>query len=175
MRIEEVVGTRMREHREAKGVTQDQLGQELGHVLGRPWARQAVSAAEKGQRAFAAVELLAIADTLEIKCSDLLRPPPNVVEIHMPSGWFLSTQALETADEDREYPAAVHELVQMIMRDQFAAQDALVTATKNVSALRKHLSDEDDEPAEPKWEQVGGFSDEEPVVVDKKRTQRGVH
>ena len=40
VRVEEVVGLRMREIRDGKGMTQEQLGQEVGKMLGKPWPRQ---------------------------------------------------------------------------------------------------------------------------------------
>jgi 8-oxo-dGTP diphosphatase len=75
VRVEEVVGGQVRERREALGLTQEQLGRQLEPLLGRPWSRQAVSAAEKGDRAFGAAELVALAAVLHATVGDLLRPP----------------------------------------------------------------------------------------------------
>jgi 8-oxo-dGTP diphosphatase len=75
VRVEEVVGGQVRERREALGLTQEQLGQLLEPYLGRPWSRQAVSAAEKGDRSFGAAELVALAAALQATVGDLLRPP----------------------------------------------------------------------------------------------------
>lgn len=75
MRVEEVVGWQIRERREALQLTQDQLGRQLAIYLGRPWSRQAVSAAEKGDRSFGAAELVALATVLHTTIGDLLRPP----------------------------------------------------------------------------------------------------
>jgi 8-oxo-dGTP diphosphatase len=73
--VEEVVGWQVRERREALGLTQEQLGRQLEPLLGRPWSRQAVSAAEKGDRSFGAAELVALATALQTTVGDLLRPP----------------------------------------------------------------------------------------------------
>jgi 8-oxo-dGTP diphosphatase len=75
VRVEEVVGWQMHERREALGLTQEQLGRQLEPLLGRPWSRQAVSAAEKGDRSFGAAELVALAAVLHATVGDLLRPP----------------------------------------------------------------------------------------------------
>lgn len=75
MRVEEVVGWQIHERREGLGLTQEQLGRHLAMYLGRPWSRQAVSAAEKGDRSFGAAELVALATVLHTTVSDLLRPP----------------------------------------------------------------------------------------------------
>jgi 8-oxo-dGTP pyrophosphatase MutT (NUDIX family)/transcriptional regulator with XRE-family HTH domain len=83
VRVEEVVGWQVRERREALGFTQGQLGGYLEPLLGRPWSRQAVSAAEKGERSFGAAELVALAAVLHTSVGDLLRPPlqESVVEL----------------------------------------------------------------------------------------------
>jgi hypothetical protein len=46
------------------GMSQSDLGRALAPLLGRPWSRQAVSAAEKGARDFKIAELVAIARVL---------------------------------------------------------------------------------------------------------------
>lgn len=65
MTPEELVGQRVAEIRDRLGMTQQQLGEHLGPLLGRPWPRQTVSAAEKGKRAFTAAELVALAHVLD--------------------------------------------------------------------------------------------------------------
>lgn len=86
MRIEEVIGQRIKDVREINDVTQQQLGQRLGELLGKEWSRQAVSSAEKGERAFTAVELVAIAHVLGTTVPRLMTPPVNVRTIELPSG-----------------------------------------------------------------------------------------
>ena len=81
VRVEEIVGWQVRERREALGLTQEQLGRQLEPLLGRPWSRQAVSAAEKGDRSFAAAELVALAAVLHTTVGDLLRPPLQESEV----------------------------------------------------------------------------------------------
>lgn len=77
MRVEEVVGRQIRERRELAGLTQAQIGHRLAPLLGKPWSRQAVSAAEKGERAFGAAELVAFSAILNATVGDLLEPPEN--------------------------------------------------------------------------------------------------
>ncbi len=86
MRLEQVIGHRMRERREEMALTQEQAGQRIGELLGRPWPRQAVSAAEKGDRAFTAAELVAIAFALDTTVSWLLTPLAGGLGVEMPSG-----------------------------------------------------------------------------------------
>lgn len=97
MRIEELIGQRIRGHRERLGLTQEQLGQRLGDTLGRAWSRQAISAAEKGDRAFTAAELLAIAHTLGVSVGALLVPQAGVEQIELPNGTSLSHDDLVSA------------------------------------------------------------------------------
>ncbi|WP_158641285.1 helix-turn-helix transcriptional regulator [Amycolatopsis eburnea] len=147
MRVEEIVGIRMREHREARDMTQEQLGEELGYFLGNAWSRQAVSSAEKGKRAFTAAELLTIADSLGITCADLLRPPPSLREIEMPSGWYLTPAALRE-EVEVDYPPIVAELITLLGKDHYRAQEALVAATKNLETLAAHLPSAEASPQE---------------------------
>jgi transcriptional regulator with XRE-family HTH domain len=86
VRLEQVIGHRMRERREEMALTQEQAGQRIGELLGRPWPRQAVSAAEKGDRAFTAAELVAIAFALDTTVSWLLTPLAGGLGVEMPSG-----------------------------------------------------------------------------------------
>jgi transcriptional regulator with XRE-family HTH domain len=86
LRIEEIVGMRIREAREAHEMTQEEFGGELAKYLGKPWPRQAVSQAEKGQRSFTAAELLACSMALECGVEDLFRPPADAFKLTFPSG-----------------------------------------------------------------------------------------
>lgn len=96
MRIEDVIGRWITEGREETGMTQADLGERLGELLGKPWSRQAVSAAEKGRRAFTAAELVALAVALGCSVEDLLEPPVDVQEITLLEGPPLPSRHLRT-------------------------------------------------------------------------------
>src|SRR5205809_230111 len=64
--IEQAVGTRVREARDRAGLSQSELGAMLSRFAGRPWSRQAVSAAELGLRAFSVADVWSLALTLNI-------------------------------------------------------------------------------------------------------------
>lgn len=83
VRVEQAVGLQVRDRREALGLTQVQLGRQLEPLLGRPWSRQAVSAAEKGDRSFGAAELVALASVLHATVGDLLRPPVQETSVDL--------------------------------------------------------------------------------------------
>ena len=97
MRVEELVGRRIRAERERLGLTQGQLGEKLGEKLGRSWPRQAVSAAEQGNRAFTVAELLALAFTLGLSVGGMLMPPSGVDDVEMPNGTTFSREELVAA------------------------------------------------------------------------------
>lgn len=98
MRIEEVIGQRMKAGREYHELTQEQVGERLGELLGKPWSRQSVSLAEQGRRAFTAVEIAAIAYVVNTSVSRLFTPPAAVRKIEFPTGMSVPrTELLETA------------------------------------------------------------------------------
>ncbi|SEC95110.1 Helix-turn-helix domain-containing protein [Amycolatopsis tolypomycina] len=86
MRIEEVIGDRIRQVRDLQELTQEQLGQRLGELLGKPWSRQAVHVAEQGGRQFTAAELVALASVLNTTVPRLMTPTVEVREVELPSG-----------------------------------------------------------------------------------------
>ncbi|GAB3494016.1 helix-turn-helix transcriptional regulator [Amycolatopsis cihanbeyliensis] len=86
MRLEEMIGRRVRDVRELNEMTQQEVGEKLAHLLGKPWSRQAVSAAEQGNRAFTAAELVAIAQVIGTTVARLFSPPLDADEIELPSG-----------------------------------------------------------------------------------------
>ncbi len=104
MRVEEAIGQRIQELRkaqtDAKEMTQEELGERLGRYLERPWSRQAVSAAEKGQRAFTSVELAAFALVFDVPVQGLFLPSVEVSAIDMPSGVVVDPRSLSRAPAD---------------------------------------------------------------------------
>ncbi|WP_433464365.1 helix-turn-helix domain-containing protein [Spirillospora sp. CA-128828] len=102
MRIEEIVGGRLRERREAEGLTQEEFGAELAKYLGKPWPRQAVSTAEKGHRSFTAAELMACSMALRIGVADLFKPPFGAFELTFPSGLTIAYDPSAHPDESPE-------------------------------------------------------------------------
>src|SRR3954452_11836691 len=97
MKPEEMVGQRILEIRERLGMTQQQLGELLGELLGKPWPRQTVSAAEKGKRAFTAAELVALAIVLRTQANRLLLAPMELEQLEMPGGVFVGRNAVSAA------------------------------------------------------------------------------
>lgn len=84
MKLEQMIGKRIAKLRAQCGLSPTDLGGQLAMFLAKPWSRQAVWAAETGQRVFTAAELVALAALLRTTVGELLEPPECGVE--MPSG-----------------------------------------------------------------------------------------
>lgn len=96
MKIEDVVGYWIAQGREQAGKSQGTVGVELGEHLGKPWPRQAVSAAENGRRAFTAAELIAFSMVLGCTIETLFQPPPGVEKVELGDGVELDARYLRT-------------------------------------------------------------------------------
>ena len=64
--IAQVIGGNLRVRREQLGWSQATLGQRMAATLDTPWTRQQVYVAEKGIRAFTAVDITALAAALGV-------------------------------------------------------------------------------------------------------------
>jgi transcriptional regulator with XRE-family HTH domain len=115
VRIEEVVGHNIQARRKAMGWTQEELGRQLGELLGREWPRQTVFSAEKGDRGFTASELLALAVTLQTSVQRLFRVPLGIDTVMVAPGHSIEAQALDAFGAVADDPAAeVARLKQLI-------------------------------------------------------------
>jgi len=93
MRIQDVIASNVRKAREEVGLTQKDLGGEIGRWLRKPWPRQTASLLESGRRAFTAEELLAVALVLEKPIAYFFRAG-SLVEVEMPSGATVSAEKI---------------------------------------------------------------------------------
>jgi transcriptional regulator with XRE-family HTH domain len=97
LKIEEVIGKHIADARDQQGMSQQQLAEKIGEVLGRPWSRQAVWAAEKGRRAFTAAELVAFAVVLGVPVAHLLSPPLTNGDVQLQDGAAIDKTELRAA------------------------------------------------------------------------------
>lgn len=81
MRVEEIIGKQIAHLRAQRQMSLTDLGEALGRYLGRPWSRQAVHQAERGQRSFTAAELTALALALDTSVQVLFRADGGEVEL----------------------------------------------------------------------------------------------
>lgn len=143
MRVEELVGQRVKQARERQGITQEQLGEWLEPLLGRPWARQAVSTAEQGKRAFTAAELVAIAYVVGVAPHVLLQMPPGVDAVEMPSGSFLTREDLSKAAHTGEGgPGVAAERVQQRLSELMQEVEGVNAKTKGIKRTIERLHDD---------------------------------
>jgi transcriptional regulator with XRE-family HTH domain len=100
VRIEEIVGRRVRDIRERKDMTQADLGRAVGPFLGRPWSRQTMSFAEQGRRAFTAAELVVLAHVLNTNIAMLFVPPAgDDDDLELPGGTLTRKELTKAALE----------------------------------------------------------------------------
>ncbi|GAA3097729.1 helix-turn-helix domain-containing protein [Nonomuraea salmonea] len=81
MRVEEAIGHQIARLRAERGMSLTELGEALGRYLDRPWSRQAVHQAERGQRSFTAAELTALALVLDTSVPVLFRAENDRIEL----------------------------------------------------------------------------------------------
>ena len=81
MRVEVAIGRQIAHLRAQRQLSQADLGEALGRYLGKPWSRQAVHQAERGQRSFTAAELTALALVLDTSVQALFRAEDDHVEL----------------------------------------------------------------------------------------------
>jgi transcriptional regulator with XRE-family HTH domain len=86
MKVEELIGTRVKVARTEAGLTQAQLGEALGGYLGKPWSNMVVSLAETGRRNFAAAELVALAVVLKRPVAWFFSPLDTEAVVELPTG-----------------------------------------------------------------------------------------
>jgi transcriptional regulator with XRE-family HTH domain len=81
MRVEEAIGRQVAHLRAQRQLSLADLGEALGRYLGKPWSRQAVHQAERGQRSFTAAELTALALALDTSVQALFRAENDPIEL----------------------------------------------------------------------------------------------
>jgi len=81
MRVEEAIGRQVARLRTQRQLSLADLGEALGRYLGKPWSRQAVHQAERGQRSFTAAELTALALALDTSVQALFRAEDHQIEL----------------------------------------------------------------------------------------------
>lgn len=165
MRIEEVVGRRVSEYRTAVELSQAELGERLSVLLGKSWPRQSVWAAEKGQRAFTAAELLALVEVLRLPGVDELFVPPWDVDTIELGGQAIEHLGLPRAgggsrsDSLRDtlhlIKEQVQELVELQKLEESRVRDLTDHRSQAVAALRDavgiamRLNSPDDQSEDP--------------------------
>ena len=127
MRVEEVIGRQIARLRAQRQLSLTDLGQALGRYLGRPWSRQAVHQAERGQRSFTAAELTALALALDTSVQVLFRA--ETAQIELPGvavspeqyrGILLNREKDAPLDGVEEMIIALHDIGEVLSRPALA-------------------------------------------------------
>lgn len=154
VRIEEVIGGRLKAAREAAGLSLKEVGAAVGEYLEKPWTAQAVWQAEQGQRDFKIAHLLALALVLDVPVVALLAPQPGrrgAVEIDNhtltdaeSARLFVGVATPWARTTYMKADARLTELAQEL-RDAANRQLAVVKGLDEVSSAINGLMDEEDD------------------------------
>ncbi|MEV0159017.1 helix-turn-helix domain-containing protein [Nonomuraea fuscirosea] len=127
MRVEEAIGRQLARLRAERRMSLTELGEALGRYLDRPWSRQAVHQAERGQRAFTAAELTALALVLDTSVQVLFRAEDDGIELPGGAvsredyrGILLSREPDMPLDGVEELIIALHDIGEVLSRPALA-------------------------------------------------------
>lgn len=127
MRVEEAIGRQIARLRAQRQLSLADLGEALGRYLDKPWSRQAVHQAERGQRSFTAAELTALALVLDTSIPALFRTendrielPGRAVPFDEYRGILLNRQKDTPLDGVEELIVALHDIGEVLDRPALA-------------------------------------------------------
>ncbi|MFC4116274.1 helix-turn-helix domain-containing protein [Nonomuraea zeae] len=127
MRVEEAIGRQIARLRAERKLSLTELGEALGRYLDKPWSRQAVHQAERGQRAFTAAELTGLALALDTSIPALFRVEDGGVELPgravSPEDYrsvLLSRERESPLDGLEELIVALHDIEAVLSRPALA-------------------------------------------------------
>jgi transcriptional regulator with XRE-family HTH domain len=127
MRVEEAIGRQVAYLRAQRQLSLADLGEALGRYLGKPWSRQAVHQAERGQRSFTAAELTALCLVLDTSVQVLFRAEPGQIELpgrpvspEQYRGILLNREKDAPLDGVEEMIIALHDIGEVLSRPVLA-------------------------------------------------------
>ncbi|MEV1175447.1 helix-turn-helix transcriptional regulator [Nonomuraea sp. NPDC049784] len=127
MRVEEAIGRQIARLRTERRLSLTELGEALGRYLDRPWSRQAVHQAERGQRSFTAAELTGLALALDTSIPALFRVEDGGVELPGGAvtpedyrGVLLNRERESPIDGVEELILALHDIKAVLSRPALA-------------------------------------------------------
>jgi transcriptional regulator with XRE-family HTH domain len=140
MRVEEAIGRQIARLRAQRQLSLADLGEALGRYLGKPWSRQAVHQAERGQRSFAAAELTALALALDTSVQALFRAEGGQIELPGRAisgeeyrGTLLNRQNDTPLDGLEELIVALHDIGEVLERPALARLARIARAAGQVT------------------------------------------
>jgi len=127
MRVEEAIGRQVSRLRAQRQLSLTDLGEALGQYLDKPWSRQAVHQAERGQRSFTAAELTALALVLDTSVPTLFRADDESIELPRRTvsaqeyrGILLNRDPEAPLDGVEELIVALHDIGEVLTRPALA-------------------------------------------------------
>ncbi len=140
MRVEEAIGRQIARLRAQRQLSLADLGEALGCYLGKPWSRQAVHQAERGQRSFTAAELIALALALDTSVQALFRAENDQIELPGRTiapeeyrGTLLNRQNDTPLDGLEELIVALHDIGEILERPTLARLARIAQAAEQVT------------------------------------------
>ena len=140
MRVEEAIGRQIARLRAQRQQSLADLGEALGGYLGKPWSRQAVHQAERGQRSFTAAELTALALALDTSVQALFRAEDDPIELPGRAispgeyrGILLNRQNDTPLDGLEELIVALHDISEVLERPVLARLARIGRAAEQVT------------------------------------------
>ncbi|KAB8183571.1 helix-turn-helix domain-containing protein [Nonomuraea phyllanthi] len=140
MRVEEAIGRQIARLRAERRLSLTELGEALGRYLDRPWSRQAVHQAERGQRSFTAAELTGLALALDTSIPALFRVEEGGVELpggpvtrEDYRGVLLNRERESPLDGVEELIVALHDIEAVLSRPALARLARIGAAAEEVS------------------------------------------
>jgi transcriptional regulator with XRE-family HTH domain len=147
MRVEEAIGRQVARLRAQRQLSLADLGEALGGYLGKPWSRQAVHQAERGQRSFTAAELTALALALDTSVQALFRAESGPVELPgraiAPEEYrsiLLNRQNDAPLDGLEELLVALHDIGGVLQRPSLARLLRIARAAEQVTESPQPLA-----------------------------------
>lgn len=142
MRVEEAIGRQIARLRAQRQLSLAELGEAIGQYLGRPWSRQAVHQAERGQRSFTAAELTALALALDTSVQALFRGEDDQVELpgrvisgEEYRGTLLNRENDSPLDGLEELISALHDIGEILERPALARMTRIARAAEQVTGF----------------------------------------
>jgi transcriptional regulator with XRE-family HTH domain len=140
VRVEEAIGRQIARLRAQRQQSLADLGEALGGYLGKPWSRQAVHQAERGQRSFTAAELTALALALDTSVQALFRAEGDQIELPGRAispeeyrGILLNRQKDTPLDGLEELIVALHDISEVLERPVLARLARIGRAAEQVT------------------------------------------
>ncbi|MBT2538779.1 helix-turn-helix domain-containing protein [Arthrobacter sp. ISL-69] len=138
-RIEVIIGENIRALRVGKdNMSQAELGEKLGEILGATWSRSTVSQAESGKRSFVAAELVALSIVFGAGIQHLFRHRSGEA-VQVSESYTLPGRRLEALTMSLNDPMVIRAFGSV--REHLAEQEKLQKSLVDMTTESRRLTD----------------------------------